>query len=505
MQNLKYILMFLATLVFFAVIAPGNHSEAEDAFEYSRLIEGGQGAELFHPHHLLYLPMQKTVFRVAQSLGYGGRSYFVARAVSMLSGALALVLFFLIALQLAGNSDGRLPWLATLGLLFSYGFMRYACEVEIYLPAMALALAAIHSALRERLVLGIAFAALAVLMHTINAAAALVAVPLVYLWISRDWKRAVFHLAATLALVGLVYFVVQNTCGTFHPPVDSASEGWLKPGTVGKAVVGLGQCVLSANFVFAYGAVTERLQALFPYRVFAEEMFAASQMPFWLKAIAPLTFVFALTGLLATAAFLLFNALRRRVFDRTFLVLLLWLGGTVFPTLMLEPSNPELWILALAPLWMLFLRLATALNPPGRTVVLFALVIGLLGLHSVVAGMGSVRYRDGDYNFRKAEWVLRHAGEDDVVNTADSFVFTFYLNYWSPAEIRNVNAQEWESGATTYVLGDIFNPPAAVGVRYPEFAKRVAGTAAKLRPICRKIHDDQFGGVWMVDQKESKE
>jgi len=501
--------LFIGSLLLFLAVLPGNHSEAEDAFEYSRLIEAGQGARLFHPHHLLYLPAQKAVFHAAQMLGYGGRSYYVARAVSMLSGAAALVLFFLIALRLGGTSDGRLPLMATLGLLFSYGFVRYACEVEIYLPAMVLALAAIHSALRAEtsrtwFVAGIVFSSLAVLMHTINSALAVVVVPFFYLLVSRRWKRAVLHAVATLAVVGLVYGVVQNTWGLFRAPVDTAAEGWLQSGTLGKAMVGFGQCVLSANFIFAYDVAAEKLQALFPYRVFAEELFAASHMPTWLKTVAPLTFFAALAGLLGAAGFLLFRALRQRAFSWSFLVLLLWLGGTLLPTLVLEPSNPELWILVLAPLWAVFLWLAAALDLPGKAIRLLMLMVCLLGVHNIVAGMGSIRDREGDYNFKKAEWVLQQAGANDTVHTAESYVFTFYLNYWGEADIRNVNSQDWKRGETTYVYDDVFNPPVAFGVRHPESTEKVEATAKELRPRCRKIHEDRFGGIWIVEAQEAK-
>ena len=491
------LLLFFLSIIFFIAVLPGNHSEAEDAFEYSRLIEEGQGAELFHPHHLLYLPLQKGVFKSVQVLGYDGRSYYVARAVSMFSGAVALLLFFLVACRFGGASDGRIPFIATLGLLFSYGFVRYACEVEIYLPAMALALAAIYSTLRKRFIAGICFAALAVLMHTINMAVALVVIPLIYLVISKDWKRAVLHGAATLALIGLVYGVVQNTSGLFSPPVDSASEGWLQPGTVGKAIVGFGQCVLSANFIFAYEIIAEKLQAWFPYRVFSEELFAAAHMPRWLKAIAPLTFILALAGLVGAAGGLFFRACRRRAFDRIFFVLLLWLGGTLFPTLMLEPSNPELWILALAPLWMLFLWFAAGLEKAGW----LAIVVCLLGVHNIVAGMGFVKDQKGDYNFRKSEWVLQHAEANDMVHTADSYVFSFYLTYWGECEVRNVNSQDWKLGSTTYLFDDVFCPPSAVGVRYPDFAKKVLATAQELKPQSQKAHDDQFGGIWIVEDQ----
>ncbi len=495
----------VGSLLLFMALLPGNHSEAEDAFEYSRLIEEGQGAELFHPHHLLYLPIQQGLFHTAQSLGYDGRSYFMARSVSMLSGALALLLFFQIALQFGRGSNGRLAGVATLGLLFSYGFVRYACEVEIYLPAMALALAAVYAMLRARdsvrwWVAGIVFAAAAVLMHTINAALAVVVIPVFYGWISRQWKRGLLHGAATLTVVGLVYGLIHLQWGFFQPSVETAAEGGLQPGTVGKALVGLGQCVLSANFIFAYETVAEKLQTYFPYRVFSEELFAASHLPAWLKAIAPITFIFALVGLVLSAIFLLFKGFRQRAFNRTFFVLMLWLAGTVAPTLILEPSNPELWILALAPLWLLFFWLATNL----KTIRWVTIMVCLLGVHNLVVGMGSVRNEEGDYNFKKAEWVLQQAGKNDVLNTSESFVFTFYLNYWGQAEVRNLNTQNWKLGDTTYVFADVFNPPLAVGVRYPKFAKKVAATAKELQPQCRKVHEDLFGGIWVVEVQEPK-
>ncbi|MCF7818250.1 MAG: hypothetical protein K9M54_10245 [Kiritimatiellales bacterium] len=497
------LLLFIGSLLLFLAAMPGNHTEAEDAFEYSRLIEEGHGAELFHPHHLLYLPVQKAVFQSARLLGYGGRSYYVARAVSMFSGSVALCLFFLIGCRL---SDGQrmIPMVGTLGLLFSYGFLRYACEVEIYVPAMALILAAIYSALRAEgsrawFVAGIALAAMAVLMHTINAAAALVVIPSIYLLVPKDWKRAMLHAVATLAVVGLVYLVVQNTCGTFHPPVDTASEGWLRPGTIGKAMAGSGQCLLSANFLFAYGWVAEKLQTMFPYRVFAEELFAAAHLPVWLKTVAPLTFVLALAGMVGAAT----TVLRPRLFNRSLVWPLLWLGGAILPTLMLEPSNPELWVLALAPLWAVFLWLASSRPASLRHTAGLAVVVGLLGVHNIAAGMGSVKNSDGDYNVKKAAWVLEHATAQDVVQTADSFVFSFYLDYWSKAEIRNLNSQDWKLGQTTYVFDDVFHPPAAVGCRYPAFAKKIAMTASVLQPRCRKIHNDQFGGVWVVDTEGS--
>jgi hypothetical protein len=74
------------------------------------------------------------------------------------------------------------------------------------------------------------------------------------------------------------------------------------------------------------------------------------------------------------------------------------------------------------------------------------------------------------------------------------------MQYWSDAEIRNVNTQKPKLGQKTFVLNDVFDPPAAIGVRYPVYETSVSIASDELRPICSKIHDGPFGGVWMVNQ-----
>ena len=514
MSRLKTIVGFFLILLFFVLVAPGNHSEAEDAFEYARLIEQGQGAHLFHPHHLLFLPLERGIFKLAQSLGYTGRSYFVAQAVSMLSGAWVLFCFFGMLgrfQQSAEESSPLLPWIPTAGLLFSYGFLRYACEVEIYLPAMAFAALAVGAALRgaeSRLWFwaGVSLSSLALLTHVLNAGVALVAVPLIYLLLFKNRKRALFHALFTLLFVGGIYFWIHTTWGTFHPEVKTGETG-LSIRTLWKAAVGLGQCLLSANFFFAYTPIAEKLQELFPYRMFAEELFMAAQMPVWIKFLAPWSFLLALTGLLGGTTYLLvrlfklgIKGLREKALTPPFWIFGAWLGGTVAPTLWLEPSNPELWVMALLPLWGLFFVLLSATKPSPRTLRIISLAVVCLGLHNVLAGMGTIHSKQSDYNFCKAKWILNQAQAGDVLHTADSFVFSFYLDYWSgkEVEVRNLNTQEWKSGKTTYLLDDLFHPISSILLRYPEFASRLAQTRAELQPLCQKVHEDSFGGVWIV-------
>ena len=519
MSRLKTILGFLLILLFFALVAPGNHSEAEDAFEYARLIEQGQGAQLFHPHHLLFLPLEQGVFKLAQGLGYTGRSYFVAQAVSMVSGAIALLCFFWMLSRFSKQSEKKnhfWAWISSAGLLFSYGFLRYACEVEIYLPAMAVAAWAVCVALRGAehwgwFMGGILLSTLALLLHVLNAGVALVAVPLIYLLLFKNRKRAVWHMLLTLLIVGGIYFWVSTVWGTFRPEVKTGETG-LSFSTLWKAAVGLGQCLLSANFFFAYAPIAEKLQHLFPYRMFAEEFFMAARIPVWIKFLAPFTFLAALTGMLGVAVYLLFSLFRmgakslcEKVLTPAFWIFGVWLASAVAPTLWLEPSNPELWVMALLPLWGLFFVLFSALEPSVRVAQAIALIVLILGLHNGFVGMGSIHSKQSDYNFCKAEWVLNQAQAGDVLHTADSFVFSFYLDYWSGSEVevRNLNTQEWKHGKRTYVLDDLFHPIACITIRYPEFATQLAQNQSELKPLCQKVHDDSFGGVWIVEPVSS--
>lgn len=496
------------SLLLFMVVLPNNHSEAEDAFEYARQVEVGQGDVLFHPHHLLYLPLQKGIYATAQLFGYEGRAYYTARAVSMTAGAVAVGLCYLIACLLQINAQSPatkwIPASAAAGLLFSYGFLRYACEVEIYVPAAALGLGAVYAAMQPSrstacLIAGVIMASGAMLMHVINAALVLGAIPLYYWLIEKKPSKAVVHLCVTAILVTSVYAVVHFSCGLYRPPLDTASEGWFRPGTILKAAVGFGQCLLSGNFMFAYESVCRKLQALFPYRMFAEEIFTGAAMPVWLKTISPVTFFAALASLVTLAVSLMVRFFRHGDRDHHIYWLLLWLCGTALPTVVLEPSNPELWIMVLIPLWLLVAWLLSQTSDAAFVKRSMVVCICLLGAHNIIAGMGSVKSEQGDYVFSKAQWLLQETDSADVVNTADSFVFTFYLNYWGQARVRNINTQSWETGKNTYVLGDVFDPPPAIGVRYPAYASRVAHAADELRPLCRQIHADDFGGVWIID------
>jgi len=501
-----FFLLFVASILFFIVIMPGNHSEAEDAFEYARVIEQESGRILYHPHHIAYLPLQKAIYVGMKKMGYLGRAYPLAQAVSMVSGAFALLLFFSIVRQISKTKNDGFAFLATAGLLFSYGFMRYACEVEIYLPAMAVALTAIHCALRrveKEQCAGpaILWSILALSLHVTTAAVVLGVIPLIYWMVQKNKAQAIRHLILVLLGIGLVYGFVIKNYRLATPNAAVTNEGGLHLATLEKGAVGLGQTFLSANFIFSQDRAVKEMKKRFPYRVFDEELFMAKAMPTWLKSIAPVTFVAALIGLALIALFFIFRIIFKPSIyqEPLFWISGVWLIGTALPTLWVEPANPELWVLSIPAFWMLFFVFIDHINITRKTLVRLAFVIILFGLHNIVVGMGMINSRESDYNFKKSAWVLQQAGMGDTVLTADSFVFTFYLRYWSPAIVRNVNTQPILYGRNTYLFNDIFEPNPVLKIRQPKFAKQIKKVAKKLRPYSQKVHKDVFGGIWIVE------
>lgn len=500
MNKIHYIFSFFAALVLLLLTCPANHTEAEDAFEYSRLVEQGSGAEIFHPRHLLYLPAGKAVVRLCQAGGYGGRAYPVLVAISMFSGAAALVsVLGLMRLLVPSGSDGRFgAFLAMGGLLFSYGFWRYACETEIYVPGLALVLGAmlVLSKGGDSFWAGAVYvllAAFAVLLHVVNVVPALLIAPLLAGRCGRNYKRVAMLAVLSAVLVCGTYLWVDSVWGTYMPYSDTPAERFFQRGFFLKAIIGFGQCLLSGNFLFAYPSFSTRLQDIFPYRMFAEELFMGAHISPLLRVCASVTFLFSLVLLPVS-----FLAAVARKFSWTVLILLVWLGGVAFPTMALEPSNPELWIFSLVPLWMLFGWFVASIEKVVRRRICVAGVL-LLGLHNWAGGMAPLQSDASDYNVQKSAWIRNHAQKGDVVLTADSFVFLSYLKYWTAAEVLDMNNQSWRRGEKTYVLGDVFAPPASLAVRYPDKALRVRETADAIKNDCSMLYDDAFGGVWIME------
>ena len=509
-RNLKPILFFAALLGFFILTAPANHTEAEDSYYYARMAEQGAWSELFHVHHLLYLPLMRVVFRAAQFAGYTGRSFPVLTGVSMISGALAVCLFAALLRRAGAGKTAAISFACA--LLFSYGFWRYSTTVEIYASASVLSLLTLYLAVRsaERpffFPACVLVGGFSLLFHLVTIPVVLMAVPLFYI-VRKQKLRAVVY-ALTAPLLAAIGYGGVIACG-IRPVVFSDAfvqrTALLDPLTWMKALVAWGQVVLSGNFLFSLPAAAERIIRLFPFQMLQEELFAGTHAPSWEPFVALVTFGLAI-GLAVALFWLTLRNLRNLRFTEAATVLaavFVWLAGTAGLAMCFEPSNPEMWVCVLPPFWLLAGLIWGAL--PGSRLFRWMPVAlaAVLLLHNWVGGMSLVRSPEGDYCRQKGAWIIEQARPGDLILSADSHSFITFLGYYTPASILDAKfagEDQWmklqsQTAGRTFVFSDVMEPLPPVTQRLPVSVQRIGRLGEALRPGLQIVHQDMFGTVY---------
>ncbi len=504
----KSLLLFAAALGFLLLTAPANHSEAEDAYYYSRMAEQGVWSEMFHGHHLLYLPLMRAAFRGLQLCGYTGRSLPVLTGISMVSGALAVCLLAAL-LRRAGLRTGTARFFSA-ALLFSYGFWRYSTTAEIYIPATALALLTFYCAVRARehplfFVGSVLSGVCALLIHLVTLPAILLAVPLLY-FARRCRRLAVVYSALTVLLVSVVYFSAARMTGlTVFTDKQVVHETLLSPRVWLKGAVASGQNLLSGNFLFSFSSAAAQSESLFPSQMLQEEVFMGRLAAAPARWLAPVTLGAAAAFFVALLFFSARNV-RRAMTEQPVLTgaALLWLGGTAAIAVCFEPANPETWICALAPFW-LMAGLFWCAVPEGRLSrwLPVALAAGLL-LHNWTGGISLVKNPAGDYCRQKGAWILGQACADDLIVSADSHSFVTFLEYQTSARVLDAkfaDSKQWaeakrKTTGRIFVFGDVLELLPPVACRAPASVQQIRQLGALLKPELRPVHKDGFGTVY---------
>ena len=518
MKRSLLFLMLVFVFLFYWKTGIVNHTEAEDAFEYARMVEIEGHAWLYHPHHLLYGGVAKAAYNGARALGYTGRAYSLLVLFSALSATGILFLFYRFCRRRYHFS--RLAALVSTGLLaFSYGFWRYACEAEVVLPAGFFAILAVYSAtaaeLRMRhVVVASLVAGISVLFHVLNGIPAFAAIPLFYV-LQRKFRFAVVHLVLAAFLVVLAYsllFVFSPGQAGAHamPPLS----GRLGFALVPKGVVGFGQCLVSGNFLFGYSAFSDWLVRLFPSRMLMEELYMGGHMSLFRRGVPWISL--SLLSIAILACLFRWVVARKKVGLsacmeargwQTVAVVGLWFFAYAAALLLMEPGNPEVWVLGLVPFWLLICGLLVApIERANELWVVLSLAI-FLGVHNYAGGIAILKDPATDYNRHKASWVLENSSWDDLVVTAGNPVFVRYLRYYSSAEVLDLGfvspeglVEAVDCAGRVFVLNDVFEYPASLGARFPDTAKKVARFSVDLRPHVRLVAENDFGGVWEFDR-----
>ena len=524
MRRIFYILMFVCVFLFYWNTGINNHTEADDTFEYSRMVEAESHAWLYHPHHLLYGASAKGLYSVVKAFGYDGRAFSFLVFISSLSAAGAVFLFYRFCYR--RYSMRPVSSLFAAGLLaLSYGFWRYACEAEVILPAGFLVLLSVYLATspesnRGQVVLAAFVSGISVLFHVLNGVPVFIALPLFYL-LKRRVGYAFLHVAVATTVVLAAYLLVFS----FEPHLVfgealPATGSTFSFASIIKGTIGLGQCITAGNFLFGFEGFSSKLMELFPSRMLAEEVYMGRHMSVAQYMLPMLSLVL----LLAAVGYGFFRAVVawRRAFrsDRmhamlmvggwqTIAVIGLWFAVYALAILYLEPGNPEVWVLGMIPFWLLFCGLVISPIAHANELWVVLAILLFLGFHNYVGGIGLLKDPATDYNQQKAAWVLEHAGQNDLVVTAGNPVFLRYLNYYAQSGVVDLNlvGEEgleslFDKVQRVYLLNDVFDYPPSMRIRFPSSAERIDAYAAELGPHADKIMDNEFGGVWELRQND---
>lgn len=522
---MKRLAILVCIAAAYLVAMPLNRTEAEDAYAFAWAAERDTGRDLLHPHHLAYLPVMKAILGGVRSMIGGVGAHAVLTVTGAFSAAAAVMLFATLLAGPFGLGAVR-GWAAAAGLAVSYGFWRYAAEAEVYALMLALALASWSLAARARgpasHALSGALGGAAALMHIFGLIPALGAIP-IWLAVQRRWTAALLHGLACVMIVAGVYGAAGIS--PLRPAGDGDAlrrEGGATAAAAARAAVGLGQSLVSGNFIFAQAGLADRIQSAYPARMLEEEVFMGRAARPWMRVV-PWGTLAVLAGV-AVAILLRTARVGRgrqpapamkfqpvddedagasKAWIRAAAAAAIWFAAHAVLLWIEEPGNPELWIAALPPVWILLAVLLAALRLPHGYAVAVALA---MAVHNWAGGMALLHDPGSDYNVTKASAVLAEAQEGDLVITAGGPVFHRYLRYSAPCPVLDAWAEplpfpgsSGASAGTVFILGDVFIPPPSLTARFRARAETLADYAEQIRPRSRRIREDDFGGVFVLD------
>jgi hypothetical protein len=520
MKKIFYILLLIIPFCFFWNTGRSieNRTEAEDVYEYALMVEEGRSHPwYYHKHHLAFGPMMKAAFDAAEIVGYKGRAIEVMLFISAVSASATLLVFFLFCYRCYGLRF--VPSLiTTLFLGSTYGFFRYSVESEIPIiaavPMMASLFFASSYADEKRIfsVLTVVFSVAAVLLHIMNAAAVFVAIPFIYV-LRKRWREAVLHITLTMIVVLGAYFTVAQF-GTLYGG-GNEHVSMIRFSSLIKGMVAFCQCIVSFDFLMGFSSVRAALVDLLPGRMLLEEFYFGIHLP---HAHVVVSFVTLLGfGLLLGAGVLRAGWIwKKKSGDR---VRYQWPSGIQVQVLLMscmhflcyagllllvEPGNPELWVMGLVPFSLLFGGgVILPLSVDNRLWLPFVMIVMLFVHNSGAVRM--LKYPEMDYQQQKAQAVFDFAGKDDVVITAGNPVFERYLRYHyagTVAYLYQFSAQELLSGhipetaGHVYILGDVFSQPSSLRGRFPSKTKEIDSYADRIIPNAELVRMNEFGGLY---------
>ncbi len=507
-RNTFLFVLFILALGIYVFTIPQDFSDAEDALWFAHDIETLPFGDLFHPFHLLYLPLMKVIY----SLGLFDRAYTLLLYTDKILGLFTLFLFYLL-LKKRFQLSTQLALIGAILLGVSYGFWRYSNTGEVYIIACLLSVAVALVSFSDpmdykRSVYSGVLGAAALLMHPINLTLVCVALPVRFM-LAGKIRALVIYCAVTSLLVVSAYFAAYgpDTIRLVNESGASLQTTTLQM-SIPRNIIGLGETIVSGNFLFGYPAFVSSITSLFPGRMLHEEIFNGQRAGF-VSRIVPLA---TLCGLAVIGVMILYGGMTRKgelrpaIFrNKNILTISLWLVSYIAFMMLWEPG--EGWIMCLVPLW--GFATPVLLEPVYRkTPVLVVLLALFLFVHNYTGGILLRCNKENDYVQKKSEWYTHNTSEDDLILSLDKGVYDQYLRYFTKAKVINLfslGKSELEDvyealntrGGNVYATDDVLYPPQWYAHTDSEHFSAAEGFAKRVGGEFEKIVSNETGGIYV--------
>lgn len=395
-----------AALGFYLLSRTPNLALAHDAAGYLAVIVEGTGADLAHPHHLLYHPVAKLWLVLLRSVGLGGDPALAVASLNSVAGAVCVGLVVAL-LRHRGGASRALAAAGAASAAVSFGLWFYSACVEVYIIPLAFLLGALYVALgpltwRRAVAVGILHG-LAMVFHQVHV---LFGVVVLAVWWREGGARSNLrwvggYIAAGTVVVALAYGTALavavrpasvEEAWTWFTLYAQDSEGYvsgLSVGTFAKAMVGFTRSVVGSHFAFAMPVVQGLIERVFPDKILTDETFLVAGLPGWVPPVlVGLSVVATLLGL-----GLVVRAARSPKLPASGLRTGLWAWVGVYAAFFLfwDPFNVEFWIPQTTALWMLLaLRLVQTESSAPRRFPSWGVLAGMAVLLAVINGVGTI-------------------------------------------------------------------------------------------------------------------
>jgi hypothetical protein len=454
-------------------------------------VQTGEMGKLWHPRHLIYLPLAFMVAKPLAAIGLGLSSITVLQLINVIFGFLTLVIFHLTCMRITRDRVVAVITTALLG--FSFGFWYYSIEPEVIILYAFLALSSLAALFRftspgarspwaaRALVLGL----LGGLTLSSHASGGLVLIPLGWgalIYLRRADGPPVQRARAGLAPALLFTAVAFAVSGAFyhHGYISNplaAGQGFAD-WVAGKFNPATGAGYGKSYWAYSPSAILDWFQGLAWTFVASPRRCYADPGPAWLGVSRAVAAVGVL-GAVFTYPLLMPGLLRENF--RLHTLLALFIAPLAVFTIFWDPRHFEFKVALLPPLWLAAAAGAAAArrrwpSARGRGLVAAMLTVACLGLFcsNFFGSFLPGSYHENNRDLQRAFFIRDHT----------------------------------EPGAVVYIAG--INPGYNVGKIYlPYFARRQArvvdwilarSSRPSPEPLILSLHNDRKLPVYVITE-----